>query len=584
MLPLESQPEQSARSAPIATEQHSSVVPAEPEQPSSGASGDDASGDDASGHDASGHDASGHDASGHDASGDAGSALRASERRFRAMFEGSPIGTALVDLEGRYLAVNPSLQSLLGYSSSDLTGRMVWEQYPDRSSAAPLAHLDTLLSGEMDSYRREQQYVRRDGREIFAQVTAALLRDDRGEPECALCMIEDITERRQLEARLRQAQKMEAVGRFAGGIAHDFNNTLSTITAYAQILFDDLTGSGELRADAAEILKAASRAAGLTRQLLTFSRTRALDYELLDLARVVEEFEALLRPLLPASIELMTRVASPRVGVHADRTQLEQVLMNLALNARDAMPDGGTLAIEVSQQAATRSSSNVPEPGAPSANAVLTVTDTGTGISEQDRARLFEPFFTTKGDAQGTGLGLATVYAIIRQCGGSVSVDSRPGTGSRFTVTLPVACGPAPIQAAPGETCTVVPNEKRTTVLIAEDEPTVREAARRLLQRAGLRVITACDGAEALGILRGDLQVDVLMTDVVMPTMGGIELIERASQLRPGLRVIVVSGHADMSRLDPRTLGDVVLEKPFSADSLIRAVRSVVDSPASQPA
>ena len=514
--------------------------------------------------------------------GDAGSALRASEGRFRAMFEGSPIGMALIDLDGRYTAVNPSLQSLLGYSSGDLAGRLVWEQYPDRASA-PLAHLETLLSGESESYRREQQYIRRDGKEIFAQVTAALLRDESGKPECALCMIEDITERKQLEARLRQAQKMEAVGRFAGGIAHDFNNTLSTITAYAQILFDDLAGSAELRADATAILKAASRAAGLTRQLLTFSRTRALDFELLDMARIVEEFEGLLRPLLPDSIQLMVRVAPRGIGVHADRTQVEQVLMNLALNARDAMPAGGTLAIEVSQRPVTELSSQLPQSGAATAHAVLTVTDTGTGISEQDRSRLFEPFFTTKEFAQGTGLGLATVYAIVRQSGGTVTVDSRPGAGSRFTVTLPVACGPAPITPVPGKTCAPVPQEKRTTVLIAEDEPTVREAARRLLHRAGMHVITASDGAEALSVLRGETPVDVLMTDVMMPVMGGIELIERASRVRPGIRVIVVSGHADMNHPDSKTVGDVVLAKPFSADSLIQAVRSVADSGTRQP-
>jgi two-component system cell cycle sensor histidine kinase/response regulator CckA len=514
---------------------------------------------------------------GHATDRDAGSALRASEGRFRAMFEGSPIGMALLDLTGRYIAVNPSLQSMLGYASADLVGQLVWEQYPDKSSVAPLARLETLLSGEMESYRREQPYVRCDGKEIFAQVTAALLRDESGDPECGLCMVEDITERKQLEARLRQAQKMEAVGRFAGGIAHDFNNTLSTITAYAQILFDDLAASGELRADAGEILKAASRAAGLTRQLLTFSRTKVLDYELLDVCVVVEEFEALLRPLLPASIDLVIRPTCKSATVHADRTQLEQVLMNLALNARDAMSSGGTLAIEVSQHAAKGLPSTLLQPhGSAAGYAVLSVTDSGTGISEADRLRLFEPFFTTKGEAQGTGLGLATVYAIVRQAGGTVAVDSRPGSGSCFTVTLPLACGPAPDAATQGQTCTLVPHEERTTVLIAEDEPSVREAARRLLHRAGMRVITACDGVEALAVLREESHVDVLMTDVIMPNMGGFELIERASMVRPGLRVIVVSGHADVGESDPRGLGDVVLEKPFSADSLIRAVRSAV--------
>lgn len=492
------------------------------------------------------------------------------------MFEDSPIGAAVMDLDGRYIATNAALQEMLGFAAHELAGHYVWEQYPDRSPAAPMAHLQKLLDEEAKSYRREQRYVRCDGQEIFAQVTAALLRDDDGRIEYGLCMVEDITERKQLEARLRQAQKMEAVGRFAGGIAHDFNNTLSAITAYAQILFDDLPATDERRADAAEILKAASRAAGLTRQLLTFSRNKVVDYESLDVCAVVEEFGALLRPLLPASIELVTHVAHESVIVHADRTQLEQVLMNLALNARDAMPAGGKLRIDVAQRTAHDAGDQRDEAATcPSGFAVLTVSDTGTGIPAEVRARLFEPFFTTKGETHGTGLGLATVYAIVRQAGGTVTVDSRPGDGSRFTVTLPVASGPAPVVHSQGPAELPATRETRTTVLIAEDEQSVREAARRLLHRAGMRVLTACNGSEALDIIATGEHIDVLMTDVMMPVMGGIELIERAAKLRPALRIIVISGHTEVGEPDAQVRTDMVLEKPFSADSLIRAVRSV---------
>jgi two-component system, cell cycle sensor histidine kinase and response regulator CckA len=513
--------------------------------------------------------------------GTVGSALRASEGRFRAMFEGSPIGTALLGLDARYIAANPALQTMLGYTSEELHGKFVWEHYPDKSSAAPLAYLGKLLSGETPSYRREQRYIRRDGQVIFAQLTAALLRDDNGNAEFGLCMIEDITERKQLEARLRQAQKMEAVGRFAGGIAHDFNNTLSTITAYAQILFDALPESDERRADASEILKVASRAAGLTRQLLSFSRTKAVDFELVDLCAAVQEFGALLGPLLPASIRLVTNSTCESVTVHTDRTQLHQVLMNLALNARDAMPDGGTLTIEVAQSPSDEArSARTPETRA-AAHAVLTVSDSGTGIPEEVRAHLFEPFFTTKSDTHGTGLGLTTVYTIVRQAGGSVTVESQPGRGSRFTVRLPVAHGPTPATSSshspstPSAPVTPAAREIRTTVLLAEDEPSVREAARRLLHRAGIRVITACNGVEALKVLQDGESVDVLMTDVTMPVMGGVELIKRASGIRPEMRVIVISGHADTTDGNLHTLGDVLLEKPFSADSLISAVQSV---------
>jgi PAS domain S-box-containing protein len=497
------------------------------------------------------------------------------------MFEGSPIGTALLGLDARYMAVNPALQTMLGYTSEELCGQFVWEHYPDKSSVAPLAHLDKLLKGETQSYSREQRYVRRDGQEIFAQITAALLRDDEGQPELGLCMVEDITARKQLEARLRQAQKMEAVGRFAGGIAHDFNNTLATITAYAQMLYDDLAESDARRGDASEILRAAASAAGLTRQLLSFSRTKVVDYELLDLCAVVEEFTNLFGPLLPASIRLVNSSTCTSATVHADRTQLGQVLMNLALNARDAMPDGGTLTIEVSQRAGGESPAlrRTPETRA-AAYAVLTVSDTGVGITEEIRARLFEPFFTTKSDTRGTGLGLTTVYTIVRQAGGTVTVESHPGSGSCFTIMLPIAHGPTAVANTSETARAQASPETRTTVLLAEDEPSVREAARRLLDRAGVRVITACNGVEALKVLHDGEPVDVLMTDVTMPLMGGVELIKRASGIRPGLRAIVISGHADVDDTDVHELADVLLEKPFSADSLINAVRRVVASAA----
>ncbi len=490
------------------------------------------------------------------------------------MFEGSPIGTSLLDLEAKYVAVNPALQAMLGYTEEELVGQYEWSHYPDKSSETPMAYLDRLLNGATESYRREQQYVRKDGREIFLQVTATMLRDAAGNAELGLCMLEDITERKQLEAQLRQAQKMEAVGRFAGGIAHDFNNTLSAITAYAQILFDDLEESDARRNDASEILKAASRAAGLTRQLLTFSRNKVLHYDLLDVRVVVEEFGALLRPLLPASIQFVTHTSRYPLTIRADRTQFEQVLMNLALNARDAMPDGGVLTIQIEQR---RSSERVaptdPASAQPDAVVALTVSDTGIGIADDIKCRLFEPFFTTKGATQGTGLGLATVYAIVRQGGGTVTVDSRPGAGARFTVMLPVATGPAMATAAPCQTVTSEVRDSRTTVLIAEDEPSVREAARRLLQRVGVRVLTARNGVEALDVLNGVERVDVLMTDVMMPLMGGPELIRKALAARPALPIIVISGYSEIAESDALAAGAMILEKPFSADSLIRAVR-----------
>jgi PAS domain S-box-containing protein len=486
---------------------------------------------------------------------------------------------------------------MLGYSQAELVGHPVWEFYPTPSAEAPLHYLDKLMRGEVESYHREQRFRRRDGREIEVQLTASLIRDERGAPEYGICMMEDITARHQLEAQLQQAQKMEAVGRFAGGIAHDFNNTLAAIAAYAQILHDDLAPDDPRRQDAEEILKATTRASGLTRQILTFSRRRVVEREHLDLSAIVAEFETLLRPLLPASIRLETRIPRTPIVIHADRTQIEQVLMNLALNARDAMPEGGTLRIELgvrdTQPAshaghathdATHDATHNTSPRDDAARhvreAMLIVADTGIGMTDDVRARLFEPFFTTKQEGSGTGLGLATVYAIARQAGGTVTVDSHPGAGSRFTVSLPVADAPCPRGAsasgAASHAARTTAPARHTTVLLTEDEDSVRDAARRLLERAGFSVVTASNASEALQVLDTLRDaVDVMVTDVLMPGMDGVQLARRARELVPTLGVIVMSGYADVPLRDAHAVADVLIEKPFSANALIAAVHSL---------
>jgi len=528
-------------------------------------------------------------------------ALRASEARFRTVFEGSPIGIALLTLGAEYVAVNRALETMLGYTQAELVGRPVWEFYPTPSAEAPLHYLDKLMRGEVESYHREQRFLRRDGREIEVQLTASLIRDEAGAPEYGICMMEDITSRRQLEAQLQQAQKMEAVGRFAGGIAHDFNNTLAAIAAYAQILHDDLAADDPRRQDAEEILKATSRASGLTRQILTFSRRRVVEREHLDLSAIVSEFETLLRPLLPAPIRLETRIPRTPIVIHADRTQIEQVLMNLALNARDAMSTGGTLRIELGVRDAHpagpreihasghasghATSSHITSSHDDAARhvreAMLVVADTGVGMTDEVRARLFEPFFTTKQEGSGTGLGLATVYAIVRQAGGTVTVDSHPGAGSRFTVSLPVADAPCPrSMSAAGD----APRAQRatseargTTVLLTEDEDSVRDAARRLLERAGFSVVTASNASEALQVLDTLRDaVDILVTDVLMPGLDGVQLARRARELVPTLGVIVMSGYADVPQRDAHAVAHILIEKPFSATALVAAVHSAV--------
>jgi PAS domain S-box-containing protein len=522
-------------------------------------------------------------------------ALSESEARFRAMFESSPVGIAVLTLGATFVSANRALETMLGYTSAELSGRPVWELYPDQSSAAPLAYVDRLLSGELESYHREQRFRRRDGREIHVQVTAALIRDDAGQALYGICMMEDVTERKQLEAQLQQAQKMEAVGRFAGGIAHDFNNTLAAIAAYAQILHDDLDADDPRRADAEEILKAASRAGGLTRQILTFSRKKVVERELLDLRQVVGDFETLLRPLLPSPIRLETRLTTEPAVILADRTQIDQVLMNLALNARDAMPSGGTLRIELDvheapPQHAPGFLANVSRAPAHAREVSLVVSDTGIGMGDEVRARLFEPFFTTKSDGHGTGLGLATVYAIARQAGGTVNVESQPGAGSRFVVSLPIAAESCDRCAGSGTTPGGRAGDRRdaaaagdasqgTTVLLAEDEDNVRDAARRLLERAGFNVVTACNATEALQVLDTLRDaVDVLVTDVLMRGMDGVELAARSRTLVPSLRVIVMSGYADALYQNAPGVADVLLEKPFTAATLVGAVRSLAST------
>ena len=390
-------------------------------------------------------------------------------------------------------------------------------------------------------------------------------------------LIMDITAQRALEAQLRQAQKMEAVGQLAGGVAHDFNNILTAIAGFAELLQEEFTPGDPRREDVGEIIKGARRAASLTAQLLAFSRKQVLRSEVLDLNQVVAQMTAMLRPLLGSSLHLATLPAPRPVPVLADRTQLEQVLMNLALNARDAMQGGGTLTIETSLSPA--------EPSAPH-GATLVVSDTGVGMSPEVAAHVFEPFFTTKPPGQGSGLGLATVHGIVQQSGGTISVASRPGEGTSFTITLPQATAP---RARPrtGETAAIRNVKERAeegsagTVLIVEDEEAVRAIAQRLLERGGYRVLTARHGADALRVLaRAGATVDVLLSDVVMPEMGGVELAARATEMLPGLPVVLMSGYTDkdLGPIDEEAVFAGFVKKPFTADSLLEAVKAAVRS------
>ncbi|MCK6547346.1 ATP-binding protein [Myxococcota bacterium] len=384
----------------------------------------------------------------------------------------------------------------------------------------------------------------------------------------------DRTERRRLEEQLRQAQKMEAVGRLAGGIAHDFNNVLLVILGYLDLHVDALA-PGALRADLEEIRSAAQRATGLTRQLLAFSRQQSISARPTDPARVIERVETMLHRILGADIELRCMLHEPSAHVLVDPTQFEQIIMNLAVNARDAMPRGGSLTIETMRVEASHPRSIPPRTGGAGPFVLITVTDTGEGMDEATRQRIFEPFFTTKGPGRGTGLGLATVYGIVQQSGGSISVRSEPGRGTTFELLLPVT-REAEREEAPPPPPPVVRTGAR--VLIVDDDAAIRRLVRTVLQQAGYAVLDAADPQAALALAAQHPDVDLLLTDVIMPKVRGDELAAKIAALHPHVRVLFISGYTGDG---PFVNGAIerpesMLEKPFTPRALLDAISAAL--------
>src|SRR6266571_2591092 len=393
----------------------------------------------------------------------------------------------------------------------------------------------------------------------------------------------DITDVKRLEDQLRQAQKMEAVGRLAGGVAHDFNNLLTAILGSVELLLRDLEPASPLRQDAGEIKKAGERAAGLTRQLLAYSRRQVLRPEVLDLNRVVADMDRMLRRLIGEDVDLVTRLAPHLDAVRADRGQIEQVLVNLVLNARDAMPQGGKLTIETANVELDPGYVETHEGARAGAYALLAVSDTGSGMDAETTAHLFEPFFTTKEVGKGTGLGLATVYGIVKQSEGYITAYSEPGHGTTFKIYLPRAAAPG--AASPTPPAPPAPQGKATaggseTILVVEDEEAVRSLSRRALEASGYTVLAAADGPDAVRRLeRYGGPIHLVLTDVIMPGMNGRELAQRLVQRRPGLRVLYMSGYpgdaiVHRGALEP---GTAFLQKPFMPEDLARKVREVLD-------
>src|SRR5438105_14296634 len=504
-------------------------------------------------------------------------ALRNSEQSYRSLVDGVRDVIFALSPGGEVTSLNPAFEEMTGFPPAEWVGRP-FEAFvhPDDVPLA-LDLFGRVLQGEPRPTIQFRILTRAGTYRVAEFSATAQLRD--GRLTGILGIGRDVTERLGLEQQLRQAQKMEAVGRLAGGIAHDFNNILTAITGHADLLLEDLGHHDPRRADVDEIRRSAERAAGLTRQLLAFSRQQVLQPKVVDLNALVLDLDKLLRRLIGEDVELAT-VLDPTLGhVTADPGQLEQVIVNLAVNARDAMPQGGKLTLEtrnIDLDASYTLEHSLVKPGP---YVQLTVSDSGIGMDEETQAHAFEPFFTTKPRGQGTGLGLAMVYGTVKQSGGFIWVYSEPGRGATFKIYLPRV--DAPVESAAPPAPVERPPRGSETVLLAEDEPAVRAIARQALERQGYTVLAAPSGADALALAaQHGATIHLLLTDVVMPGMSGRDLADRLTAQRPGIRVLYISGYTDNAivrhgMLEP---GLAYLQKPFRPDALVRKVREVLDA------
>jgi two-component system, cell cycle sensor histidine kinase and response regulator CckA len=518
-------------------------------------------------------------------------ALRASEVRYRRVFEAAKDGILILDGEsGAILDVNPYLMDLLGYCRNDLLGRQIWDLGPFKDIVASKAAFAKLQANDYIAYD-DLPLLTLDGRRIdVGFVSNAYLVDGM---RMIQCNIRDNTQRKRadkarssLEEQVRVSQRMEALGALAGGVAHDFNNLLSVILCYTGFAREGLPAENPARDDLDEVEKAGKRAAALTHQLLAFSRKQVMQPVPLDLNLVVEGIERLLRRILGEDIELV-HTLTPNLGLTmADPAQIEQVLMNLVVNARDAMPNGGKLTIETAKVDLDSHTAGLQVGVTPGAYVMLSVTDTGCGMDAKTRERIFEPFFTTKLPPKGTGLGLSTVYGIVKQSGGNIWVYSEPEHGTTFKVCFPrdLSRRRPTYQSSSSRLSAVRVGTE--TILLVEDEAAVRTLAQRILSSAGYTVLTASNGREAFLLcesFKGDLPL--VVTDVVMPLLGGRAFATQLRKIRPATKVLFVSGYSDDALSTDGVLeeGNRFLGKPFNAAQLTRTVREMLDEGRPEP-
>ncbi len=509
--------------------------------------------------------------------------IRQSQQKLRTLFEHTPLAVVEWDLQFRVTAWNPSAERIFGYSRQEALGQHASFIVPPqfRPQVDRVWH---ELVNQKGGVRSANNNITKDGRTISCEWYNTPLVNDSGRVLGVASLAQDVTERVALEERLRQSQKMEAVGRLAGGVAHDFNNLLTVILGYSQILADGVPPGSRLSDSAAQIKSAADRASGITRQLLAFSRKQVLSPRVINLNDIMLNLDSLLRRLIGEDIEVLTVPESDLGSVKADPGQIEQVIMNLALNARDAMPHGGKLTLETANAQLDESYARDHQPAEAGRYVMLAVSDTGQGMTPETQARIFEPFYTTKEVGKGTGLGLSMVYGIVKQSGGYIWVYSEPGRGTTFKIYLPRVNQPA--QAAGAENRPKDVQRGTETILLVEDDPQLRQLSSSVLAHCGYKVLVAGSPEEGLAICKANPRdIRLLVTDVVMPRMNGRQLAEQIAQISPNVKVLYISGYTNNAIvhygvLDP---GLWFLPKPFTLSALVAKVREVLDASANAP-